>query len=115
MDKIRLATPEEINGIKDTADLDFAQAVYAMGEPGEADLAVLKTVPELDPAVFRDQTDTRRKVQFLWGLENILRVAGLKAYYFNADAKDQKWRKVIDSWGAEQLSPVEEIRYKRVL
>lgn len=113
MDKIRLATVEEIATIKDKSDLDFANAVYAIGEP--ADLAVLKTVPELDPVHFLDATNTRKRVQFLWGLENIFRVAGMRAYYFNVDAKDLEWQKVIKNWGAEQISPTEELRFKRIL
>lgn len=113
MEKIRLATKEEIDGIKDKSDLDFANAVYAMGEP--ADLAVLKTVPELDPVHFVDSSNTRKRVQFLWGLENIFRVAGLRAYYFNVDAKDKAWQEVITNWGAELISPTEELRFKRIL
>lgn len=111
MDKIKLATPEQIERIKDTSDLSATSAVYAMGE----DLAVVKTVSEIDPAYFAESSSTQRRLLFIWGLENMLRGIGVPAYYFNVHANEDAWRKVVETHGAVATSTEPEIRYKKEL
>lgn len=116
MKKIRLATKEEIDAIRDKADLDFTQAVWAFPHnDGAADIAVERFVPELDPVIFAPATDDRRKAMFIWGMENIFLGRNVAAYYFNVDAKNEKWINVVKSWGAEQLSPNPELRFKMTI
>lgn len=108
MDAIKLATPEQVERIRAKADLGTTSSVYALGE----DIAVLKNVSEIDPVFFAEGSTTQRKLLFIWGLENHLRLLGIDAYYFNTKADDSAWRKVVETHGAEAISESPEIRYK---
>ena len=115
---VKLATPEEIETIKATSDLDFATGVWASHhKDGKVDIAVTKMVPEMDPVYFSPASDNRRKVDFISSLENMLRAVGIKAYYFNvsAEEKGKAWVEICKAWGAEQLSPGPELRFKKLL
>ena len=113
MDAIRLATPEQVARISATSDLGPTSVVYAMGD----DLAVMKQVVEIDPAYFAENSTTSRRLMFIWGLENSLRLNGVPAYYFNclADEATAPWRKVVETHGAKALSTAAEIRFKKEL
>src|SRR5271169_682748 len=97
MDKVRLATQEEIEEIKPTSDLQFAQAVYAMGNAR----AVLRMAPELDPVMYADLQNNGKRF-FISALETHLRLSGLAAYYFNVSASEDfaQFREVVENWGA---------------
>src|SRR5579862_1382289 len=92
LNAIKLATQEQIERIKDTADFVPTSQVLAMGE----DLAVVKQVVEVDPVYFNEQSSTQRRLLFVWGIENWLRLVGTPVYYFNTSASDEAapWRKV---------------------
>lgn len=111
MDDIVLATPDQVESIRAQSDLGPTSSVYAMGE----DLAVVKQVFELDPVYFSPESTTARRLLFTWGLENMLRGIGVTAYYFNVPTGDDKWKHVVETHGAEQVSRAAEYRYKKLL
>lgn len=113
MDAIKLATPEQVARIKDEVDFTPSTAVLAMGE----DLAVIKQVTELDPAFFEPTSSTSRRLMFIWGIENWLRLTGTSSYFFNvlADEESASWRKVVETHGAKPRSRAPEIRYGKEL
>ncbi len=117
----RLATPEEIEAIKDKADLDFAQIVLALDDSkGGTSFGVIRLAPELDPVIFSDTITDVEKARFIYALEERLAGMGLKAYYFNVDADEEDsakeaWHKNIQHWGAERQSPTKEFRFKKIL
>ncbi len=118
MDVVRLATPEEIASIEKTSDItpQTTVVVYENSATGKPDIAVLRQVFEVDPILFGASTNNRRKVAFLWSLENSFRIMGSpQAYYFNVLASDGDWLDVVKSWGAEQVSVAPEYRFKRLL
>jgi|SRR5581483_869904 len=115
MEPIRLATEDEIKAIADHADLASAASVVAFGTGDTAVLAVLRNAFEIDPMISGDKVTTQRKAFFIWGLENALRMQGIKQYYFNVLADDEKYRGIVESWGATAVSTAPEIRYKKVL
>lgn len=111
MDAIKLATPEQIEKIRATADLPTIGAVLAMGE----DLAVIKQVTELDPVYFAETSNTSRRLMFIWGIENYLRLTGVDRYYFDVPVDAETWRHNVETHGAEQLSTGAVYHYKKVL
>ena len=118
MDQIRLASSEEIEKIREGADLEFATAIFAFPhKDGEPDIAVLRNVLELDPVIFSDKTGDQRKAYFITTLETHLRLTGLRGYYFNihADEASTRWRQTVEKWGAKATSTAPEIRYKKAL
>lgn len=116
MDAIRLATAQEIEGIKRGSDLNAQSTVIAFDRKGgQSDIAVIRQVTELDPVYYAPETDDRRKALFIWSVENAMRLMGLGAYYFNMPVADEKWQHVVETWGAERLSPGPEYRYIRGL
>jgi hypothetical protein len=117
MDRIRLANEEEVAKIREGADFTPASTALAFDNAatGKPDFAVLRLNLELDPVFFATDSD-RRKALFIWGIETGLRMQGAAhAYYFNIAADNAAWQKVVETFGAERLSPVPEYRYKRSL
>jgi hypothetical protein len=112
MDAIRYATPEEIESIKETSDLTSATAVVTFGGK---DFGVLRIANELDPIHFHEDTTDKRKLFFLTNIETALRLQGIKEIYFNIRADDEAWLSIAKHWGAEAVSKVPEIRFKKVL
>jgi hypothetical protein len=111
---IRLATPEEIENIKDGANLNNASTVVAF--PGATtEFAVIKTVTEVDPVIFEEKTPKQKKMMFLFGIETALRMMGVPEYYFNILEEDAEWRTTAEKWGAETISKGPERRFKKVL
>lgn len=111
MDSIKLATPEQIERIRATSDLPTIGAVLAMGD----DLAVVKQVTELDPVYFAETSTTSRRLMFIWGIENYLRLTGVDRYYFDVPTDNETWRHNVETHGAEQLSTGAVYKYKKVL
>jgi hypothetical protein len=112
MESVRLATAEEIEGIKAKADLGPGCSVVTFGG---TDFAVVRQLTELDPVFFGDETNDRRKAAFIFALETAMRFMGIPAYYFNVKTDDEKWQHVAKTNGAEQVSPTPELRFKKVL
>ena len=120
MDKIRIATPAEIEEIFVGSDINNLSTVVAFDNARTAkpDFAVIRQVVEIDPVKYAEETTDRRKVLFQWGLENALRVQGvLRGYYFNISAGDEakEWREVLENYGAKAVSSSPELRYFKEL
>src|SRR5258708_32742164 len=118
MNRIRLATQEEIETIKDVADLDVGCNVFALnpnadgsGKPG---LAVRRICTEIDPLV-TDGLSTRFKAIFIRDLETVMTAQATAHYYFNVDPDDIHWIEFIQKCGAGQVSPKPLLRFKRIL
>lgn len=107
MEKIRLATEEEVKEIATESNLTPMSRVLAMGEMR----AVWKVTHELDP-VFFNGAPKPRMYKFLWGIENILKGAGLTEYFFNVPADDVDYHKVLEHLGAERQSKQPDFRFK---
>lgn len=117
MEALRLATPEEVAKISEGLDLTQSSTVVAFPKKdGDPDLAVLRQVTELDPVIFSEGTDDRRKAMFIWAIESGLKILGIvPEIYFNVDANDTKWQHVIETFGGVQTSKHPELRYKKSL
>lgn len=112
MDAIRLATPEEMESIKDFSDLSFATSVVTFGGK---DFAVLRNCFEIDPMIFHEGTGNQRKLIFGMNLETALRLQGVREVYFNVKVRDEAFREILEKWGATPTSTEPEIRFKKVL
>jgi hypothetical protein len=116
MRHLRLATNEEIQKIQKGADLVEGCRVLALeNRPGDPDLAVLRTVIEMDPVIFSPNSNDRDKYKFIFALEERMMGLGVPQYYFNISAKDTHWQKIIEAWGGERVSATEEFRYVKGL
>lgn len=115
MNRIRLATPEEIEKIKPQADLDQNCTVLALDTQAGTPIAVLRTCVELDPALFPEGFTKPQIAMFTHDVETFLVAKGALSYYFNADPDDEKWIHVIKGWGCEQVSPKPYLRFKQSL
>src|ERR1700752_1369787 len=97
LEKIRLATEDEVKEIAAESNLNSMSRVLAMGEMR----GVWKVVNELDP-VFLNGANPARFYKFIWGIENIMRGAGVDAYHFNVAADDENYHKIIEEFGGER-------------
>jgi len=113
LEPIKPASGEQVRALYEagTADLDTNCQVMSLGE----NLAVIRTAVEIDPVIMAPKASTREKALFIWGLENHLRLTGVKAYYFNIHTEDQEWIDVVKAWGAVQQSTGPELRFKKSL
>lgn len=117
LDPIRLATPEEVKAIAENSDITPRTNVFAFdnAQTGHPDLAVVRQATEVDPWHIQPASDIRRKVAFIWGLENILRSNGLTEYYFNVHPSDEEWIRNCEKFGAVKVSTEPEWRFKKLL
>lgn len=115
MRPIRLATPAEIDSIKDRADLGPGCTILAFDSPGGKTFAVLRQCYEIDPVIVEGDDSGKRKALMFFGLETGLAMLGVPQYYFNIKQEDVEWQAVVKNWGAEQVSPSPELRFKKVL
>ena len=111
MEIIRLATPEEIEKIKDVADLTRASSVVVHGKG----LAVLRQVLEADPIIFQEDATLTERYTFLFALANGLAMTGVPEVYFNIHADDEKHKAVYEKAGCITTSTAPEFRLKKVL
>jgi hypothetical protein len=115
MQRVRLATAEEVESIKENSDLDTGDVIFALDTHRGTGLAVRRICTEIDPMFAGPQWDTKLRAMFTRDLETILWSQGGTHYYFNVDAEDKDWQHVVETWGASKVSPVPMLRYKRVL
>jgi len=115
VDRLRLATPEEVEGIKLRSDLQDGCQIVALNTQAGTPLAVIRLAVEVDPVIFPEGFPDRLKAVFLRDIETHLAAKGTMNYYFNVAASDEAWQAVIKTWGAEQVSPGPEIRFKKAL
>jgi hypothetical protein len=115
MDRIRLASEAEVASIAEKAWLTPPATVLAFGEE-KPDLAVYRMAPELDPVYFAEDSNTKRRAIFVWGIENGLRMqAVFPHYYFNVAVADKAWQEHVEHWGATRVSGEPEYRYLKRL
>lgn len=107
LEKIRLATAEEVQAIEADGCLTPMSRVLKMGNM----TAVWRVAHELDPVYFNGEPQGKM-YKFLWGIENILRGAGVTEYFYNVDAADTHYHKVLEELGAERISKQPDYRYK---
>lgn len=112
MDIVRLATPEEVDKIAATSDLTPTSTVITFGGK---DFAVVRQCWEIDPMHFAPESNTQRRLIFGMNLETMLRMNGVKEVYFNVPIADEKYLKVLETWGASPTSKEPELRLKKVL
>ena len=115
MNRIRLASVEEVESIKDKSDLDTGDVVFALDTQKGVGLAVRRLCTEIDPMFPGAEWDTRLRAMFTRDLETVLFSQGGTHYYFNVSADDKDWQHVVETWGAEKVSDRPVIRYKRTL
>lgn len=116
LDKVRVATPEEVASIAEQADLTPTSTVFAFERPGgEPDLLVARIALELDPIFFQPQSGTARRAAFVWDAQNHFRKLGYTEYYFGVNVDDKEWIATIEKWGAERTTDYPEFRFKKTL
>lgn len=115
MERLRLATPEEVASIKAEGDLQEGCQVVALTTQAGTPLAVIRAAVEVDPVKFPEDFPDRLKAVFLRDIETHLAAKGAISYYFNIAADNSDWQQVVKTWGAEQISVSPEIRFKKVL
>ncbi len=115
MNRIRLASVEEVESIKDKSDLDTGDVVFALDTQKGVGLAVRRVCTEIDPMFPGAEWDTRLRAMFTRDLETVIFSQGGTHYYFNVDAEDKDWQHVVETWGATKVSPQPMIRYKRTI
>lgn len=107
-EKIRLATQEEIQEIEHDSNLTPMCRVLRLGEM----TAVWRVANEIDP-LHMNGASKQRAFKFMWGLENILKGAGVTEYFFNVPADDPSYHKAIEEhFGAERLSKQPDYRFR---
>jgi hypothetical protein len=114
---LRLANPDEVESIRAMSDLEPPCVVMAEDTPDGTHLAVARFCLEVDPVFFAPESKAKGKVLFMQSVEGYLHALGNLAYYFNinADVINERWRDVVKAFGAEQVSPVPELRFKKIL
>jgi hypothetical protein len=108
LEHIRLATPEEVDKIKDECNLTPMSRVLTMGDM----FAVWRMANEIDPLIPNGAPVTKM-YRFLWGIENILKGAGVSEYFYNTPADDPDYHKAIEEhFGAQRLSKQPDYRWR---
>jgi len=115
MNRVRLATAEEVESIKDKSDLDQGDVVFALDTQKGTGLAVRRLCTEIDPLFPAPDWDLKLRAMFIRDLETSLWSNGGTHYYFNIDADDKDWKHNVETWGASQVSPKPVLRFKKVL
>lgn len=107
LDKIRLATPDEIKSIESNSNLTPACSVWKMGEI----TGVYRMTHELDPVHFNG-APLQKVYKFLWGMENMARGAGVTEIFFNTAADDPHYHRILQELGAERTSKQPDYRWR---
>lgn len=115
MKRLRVATPEEVEKIKESSDLDPTCIVVALDTAQGTGLAVIRTAIEVDPVYFAPDWNTKMKTFFVRDIETFLSAKGCISYYFNVDKEAEEWIEHVKHWGAEQISKHPELRFKQTL
>jgi hypothetical protein len=115
MNRIRLATPEEIEAIKMKSDLDDSCIVLALSTQQGVPTAVVRTAVEVDPVIYPEGLHDRMKAMFQRDIETVLEARGVKKYYFNVHVSNTAMLEVAKTLGAEQMSTEPEYRFRVIL
>ena len=114
---VRLATEVEVARIKEGSDIGGEPfAVFALdNNQGEADIAVVKGVVELDPVFFAKTSNSVTRGKFVQLVEERLMGMGIKRFGCRISAADTHWRKILEEWGYKAQSSEPEIQMIRNL
>lgn len=115
MNRIRLATVEEVESIKKYSDLADGDIVLALNTQQGVPLAVVRTAVEVDPVIYPEGLHDRMKAMFQRDVETILVAKGVTRYYFNVHVSNTPMLEVAKTLGAEQMSTEPEYRFRVVL
>jgi len=115
MNKLRLATEEEIDKIANKSHFTSRYTVFAMDQKGEPDIAVVREAVMLDPVFFSKDGNIYSKARFMEHLEERLAGAGIPEVYYQISAADIHWQRIVEAWGAVKVSGEPEFQYKRSL
>jgi hypothetical protein len=107
LERIRLASPEEVKEIEHNSNLTPMCRVLAMGDMK----AVWRVAHELDPVHFNG-APVQKMYKFLWGIENIMAGSGVTEYYFNTPADDPKYHKILEELGGQKISKQPDYRWR---
>lgn len=114
---LRPATKDEFESIKASSDIGPNCTVVALDTPNGAILSVVRQCWEVDPMHFPEGCDSRHKAAFLRDICHYMVGLGAPSFYFNINASEEfaAFREAVVVRGAEQVSVVPEIRFKRDL
>lgn len=115
MNRIRLATPEEVKQIEAHSDLDETSLVLGLDTREGVPLAVVRTVIEVDPVIYPEGLPDRLKALFQRDVETFLYAKGAMRYYFNVHVANEPMLRVAQTLGAEQMSTAPEFRFRKRL
>lgn len=115
MNRIRMASQEEVEKLRPTSDITNDSLVLALDTQAGTCTAVIRPVVEVDPVYFPDGFPDKLKVIFMRDVETYISAKGIPAYYFNIHESDSQWQEVSKSWGAQEISTESERRFKKVL
>jgi hypothetical protein len=107
LERIRLATPEEIKEIEPNSNLTPMSKVLVMGDMK----AVWRVAHELDPVHFNG-APVQKMYKFLWGIENIMAGSGVSEYFFQTPADDPQYHRILEELGAQKLSKQPDYRWR---
>jgi len=108
LEKIRLATPEEVEEIRAESNLTPMCRVLKLGEM----TAVWRVANEIDPLI-PNGAATTKLWRFMWGIENILKGSGCTEYFYQIPAEDAVYQRAVEEhFGAERLSKQPDYRYR---
>lgn len=112
LERLRLATQEEIDSIVKEADLTASSRVLVQG----SSKAVWRICNEIDPMFYEEGTSNQQKGLFINNLQNFLIGAGASEFYFNIPVADEVTPQLLTShFGAQRTSKEPEYRYKITL
>lgn len=111
---VRLATPEEVEKIRETSDLTNATSVWVWPNEGkDSDMAVVRNCLEIDPMHFGKDSGHQRKALWGWTLFNMLRSNGVKEIYFNIDAEGMEdFTSILEKMGASRTTAKPQYRFR---
>lgn len=115
MNRIRVATVEEIESIAKVSDVDETSMVLALNTQQGVPLAVVRTVIEVDPVIYPEGLHDRMKAMFQRDIETVLAAKGITKYYFNVSTENEPMLKVAETLGAFRVSKGPEFRFKVTL
>lgn len=114
INRIRVATPEEVATIEKNSDCKGCM-VLALDTPEGTPLAVIRTAVEVDPVIYPEKLSNRMKAMFQRDVETVLAAQGVQSYYFNVHASNERMLEAVKTYGAVEQSTEPEIRFKKVL
>jgi hypothetical protein len=115
INRIRVATPEEVKSIAEFSDCQVGASVLALDTPEGTAFAVVRTVVEVDPVIYPEKLSSRMKAVFQRDIETVLAAQGILKYYFNVHVSNEQMLEVLKNFGAVQQSTEPELRFFKVL